>query len=144
MTIAEQIQEYVASGGDPVALQNISYYEARADKLYWCRLCGAPEVAQYRPETAQRMRAEGLCFTCDLWEQRVQGDTSKWILVGHTLYTDCGRSNEPSYLLGHAGREFRIRNLATDEILSTNNLWCGGTLPKRYHERFPDTHCFVL
>ncbi|MGE4375683.1 MAG: hypothetical protein AB7D01_08300 [Methanoculleus sp.] len=109
MTIAEQVQEYVASGGDPVALQNISYYEARADRLYWCRLCGAPEVAQYSPKTAQRMRAEGLCFTCDLWEQRVQGDTGKWILVGH------------------AGREFRIRNPATDEILSTNNLWCGGT-----------------
>jgi len=73
MSIAERIEQYIQSGGDPVARVNLAYYEANASNLYWCKECGAPEVARYSPSVAQRMRSKELCFTCDFWEQRVQG-----------------------------------------------------------------------
>ena len=41
---------------------------------------------------------------------------------------------------GFGGRVFRFRDLATDEVITWNDMWFAGRIPPAWHERIPDTH----
>lgn len=108
---------------------------------YFCRKCGAPEVACYSNEA--RLRDRQLCFSCNFWEEKAEQLPGKYIIINHTLYSDAGHqpNTNPSFL-GFAGRLWHIQ-MNDGRTIVTNNLWTAGRMPHEYWERFPDNAKFV-
>ena len=72
-----------------------------------------------------------------MWSQREQeylsGNKDNVIIVNGKLYTDAGNtSGRSTQFNGFGGSKFNIRILDGNKEWSTNNLWCGGTIPKKY------------
>lgn len=93
-----------------------------------------------------RLRRRSLCFSCDLWTDRItEAIEPGTVIVGGTYYgydpAAPVRGGNPS-LLGHAGRRFSIL-LADGSMVTTNNLWCGGSIPEHFRDRIPDNARWV-
>ena len=104
-------------------------------------------VPSYVPPTGQQMIDRQLCFHCNYWEEmanelRTATDPRR-LIINHRIYLDAGYSKDARTFLGFGGREFRYRRVGSDEVILTNNLWSGATLPPEYWAEFPDTAEFV-
>lgn len=103
-----------------------------------CRKCGQIYGNRYSHKDLSIL---GLCFSCDLWTERVQ--SKRKIVIEHVMYSDGGRkSRDEAGFLGHGGREFKIE-MNDSTIIKTNNLWCGGDVPKRFQDEIPDNAKFI-
>lgn len=115
-----------------INLGRIANHLNKGTTHHFCVDCGKIEIGTTKPQLAKSM----LCFHCDFWKQREQHHLKNPLLIvdGRT-YSDGG--NKPSSrsdFLGHAGRTFHISMLDGSKEWSTNNLWCGGDIPKKYRE----------
>lgn len=114
---------------------------------YMCLKCQAPAVPSYSPPTGQQMIDRQLCFHCNYWENKAEelhtAPDPRRIIVDHNIYMDVGYSRGTRAHLGFGGREFRYRRVGSDEVILTNNLWTGGSLPPEYWAEFPDNAEFV-
>lgn len=105
----------------------------KGDSFHFCVDCGKIEFAKYYEPVKSK-----LCFTCNFWKEREQeylNCINDILIIDGVWYSDGGNkpNSNPSYL-GHAGREFTIKMLHSDIKWNTNNLWCGGDIPKKYRE----------
>ena len=116
------------------------------ESWFWCGICGKPEQGSLsRPNDRKKTRHEELkekhlCHSCDHWKSQDLSAES-CIIVNSSVYSNGGRKSPDERFLGHSGREFLILNHKTNKLISTNNLWSGGTIPKRF--MVPDNSEFV-
>lgn len=80
------------------------------------------------------------CFTKKFWNNII-AEKDKHIVVGGTCYAVATAPTNGFY--GFDGRGFRIKMLDTGEVITTNNLWCQGEVPKEYRHLLPNTAQFV-
>lgn len=117
---------------------------AKNPNAYRCVECGMlADANDYHG--GERMKADGTCFYCDLWRQRVRDSGPGDIVVDGIMYAYDPRHPKKGgekFLLGHGGREFKIL-LADGSTVVTNNLWCGGNVPEHFRSRLPDNAKFV-
>lgn len=95
-----------------------------------CKICGK-EVLDTSPFRSKKICSEE-CFLVDFWNKALDGDE---IVVDGRCYHDGGNVDRPSRsrLLGHGGREFKIRMKKDSKVIVTNNLWDNGLIPKSRH-----------
>lgn len=114
----------------------------RAAEVVTCVECGMLDD----PDSyvgGERLRKRSLCLSCALWTDRATKAATNpgTVVVDGTFYgydpAHPIRGGNPS-LLGHSGRRFTFLMLETGRTVTTNNLWCGGTIPDRFRDRIPD------
>ena len=112
---------------------------------FTCAECGMLEQSTGWAN-GTRLVARSLCFSCDLWVDRVaeRGSPGKVIVDGRWYGYDptCPmRGGRPEHR-GFGGRRFAIL-LADGTTVVTDNLWTGGEIPERFRDRLPDDARFV-
>ena len=118
----------------------------RAAEVVTCVECGMLDDPASIADGG-RLRTRSLCFSCDLWTDRIaEVGHPGTVIVGGTFYgydpAAPVRGGNPS-LLGHGGRRFTIQH-ADGSTVTTNNLWCGGTIPEHFRDRIPDNARFEV
>lgn len=110
-----------------------------------CKICGGVVhtncqlFGYFDKEVAQR----NLCSICNLWYNRLsQQNNPNIFIIDGMFYQDAGPSTNPKHSLGFAGLRFYIKT-NDGRIVSTNNLWYGGTVPKIWKSKYPDTAIFI-
>lgn len=110
-----------------------------------CKVCGGVVhthcqlFGYFDKEVDQR----NFCSTCNLWYNRLSQRTDPNIfIIDGMYYQDAGPSKNPKHSLGFAGLQFNIKT-NDGKIVSTNNLWYGGTVPTAWKDAFPDTAVFI-
>ena len=85
------------------------------------------------------------CFQEKLWRARENEylNDKAFIIIEGCLYKDGGyKKTKNTSILGHSGREFKIKMNNGVEIF-TNNLWCGGDIPENHRKILCDNAVFV-
>lgn len=104
-----------------------------------CVICGGVAGTKYMDNLTQIVR--NMCFSCNFWTERVlqHKDNENVFIIEGQWYTDGGRKDNPKYPqhLGFGGSEFKIQT-NDGRIVSTNNLWFGGKIPKYFLSQLPD------
>ena len=120
--------------------QNLPYYfKGQLQKgayFHFCKHCGEIEFCSYVPATKERLIQNQTCFHCDFWEEREKSflsDDNKTFIVNGKTYSDGGATKgRDTQYNGFGGAVFNIRMLDGSREWITNNLWCGGNIPKKY------------
>lgn len=103
-----------------------------------CKVCGKEYTDSPFYDSCRLCSDE--CFYIDHWNNALD---DKAIIIDGECYHDGG--NKPtenrSYMLGCAGRVFRIRFKKDNRIIETNNLWRQGKIPPE--RNVPDNAEFV-
>lgn len=68
-------------------------------------------------------------------------DGRRVAVIGHTYY-EIGDGDGFAGRLGFGGQKFVIEFFDGHRI-TTNDLWCAGTVPPKWRRRHPDNACFV-
>lgn len=117
---------------------NIKYYIPRQLEKgahhFFCKECGRIEFATYNPDVKKRLEDNQHCFHCDFWIEREKEYLTKgFLIIDGCVYSDAGntKGKNTSYN-GFGGSVFKIRMLDGSKEWETNNLWCGGEIPKKY------------
>ena len=78
------------------------------------------------------------CFRINFWNEIV-AEKNKHIIINGECYYDEGNIDNPNRhsFLGCAGRRFWIR-FNDGRTITTNNLWCQGTIPEDFRDKLPD------
>ncbi|MNG00969.1 hypothetical protein D3C85_681620 [compost metagenome] len=81
-----------------------------------------------------RLTENQQCHHCDFWAVREQQHLNKpFIIVNGCTYSDGGKtSGRSTQYNGFGGAIFKIRMIDSSKEWDTNNLWCGGDIPKKY------------
>nr|DAH57145.1 MAG TPA: hypothetical protein [Caudoviricetes sp.] len=117
---------------------NIKYYIPgqleKGTPHFFCKECGRIEFATYSPDVKKRLEDNQHCYHCDFWVQREKEYLSKgFLIVNGCVYSDAGNTKGKNTAYnGFAGSVFKIRMLDRSKEWETNNLWCGGDIPKKY------------
>lgn len=112
-----------------------------------CKECGSPYGLNWCDPYPKLLVEANLCFSCYHWTEalarinkpgqlRIDGTCYSYNVKQPIVKID---GNGAGY--GHGGRRFCIR-LKSGETVETNNLWCGGRVPARFKDRFPDNASF--
>jgi|SRR5690554_1155085 len=121
-----------------INMKRTEYLIEQGHYHHFCKDCGVIEFATYDPSTKEKLKESQLCFGCNLWGERCEKlltNPGKSIIVNGVLWTDGGKKTDISgEFLGCAGQTFKIRKLDGSKEWETNNLWCGGDIPKKYRE----------
>lgn len=106
----------------------------KSEHHYFCKECGEIEFGGYLNK--MDLEEKQLCFGCHHWlekEQEYLDNPSKTLIINGEVYGDAGAtSGRDTHYNGFAGSVFHIRMLDGSREWSTNNLWCGGDIPKKY------------
>lgn len=82
-----------------------------------------------------------MCFSCSFWHELLGNPKS--IIIDGAHYIDEGRvPGNQSQFVGYGGREFLIK-MNDGRVISTNNLWNQGTIPKSWRNDFPNNAEFL-
>ena len=111
-----------------------------------CVICGADishNRTKYTVRIIDEMELDKYCFDCGFWMEKVNG--VGFIDVNGTSYKPCGlRKDVPGSVLGYGGALFTIELLEdvvglgkAGDIIQSNNVWCQGSIPKRFQGRIP-------
>lgn len=105
-----------------------------------CKICGSYYANHY---SHKDLSIEGLCFSCDHWDERAKIQHTK-IVVDGTMYSDGGKVDKATTrgFLGFGGADWKIE-MFDGRIIETNNLWCSGNIPERFKDRIPDNAKFI-
>ena len=145
---------------------NKGYWRNHLDKgkfeySFYCTECGCPEGSNWISGVKERLLEERKCHSCSHWYHIAKeyqetatiesvrccyrGSENKVMIIKGVLYSDAGyKENTCSSILGYAGAVFNIKDLSTGEVITTNNLWRGGEVPKKYRlSLMKDTHEFM-
>jgi len=77
------------------------------------------------------------------WSMQLS-DRKGAVVINHTHYRiSPDRPESQRDLAGHGGSLFRIRMLASGEVIETRNLWYQGVIPPSWRDRLPDDAEFV-
>lgn len=106
----------------------------KGESHFFCKECGEIEFATYTNKS--KLLEHQLCFGCNLWQEReeeyLRGKKPILIVKG-CVYTDGGNTfGRSTQYNGFGGAKFNIRMLDGSKEWGTNNLWCGGNIPKKY------------
>lgn len=96
---------------------------------------------ELRNPLPQLMKARGLCFSCSFWTDKIESPApNREIINGeHFIFSP---DNPNQYFKGNGGKPFyAIHN--DGSIISTNNMWCQGTIPDHFKSKLPDTARFI-
>lgn len=117
---------------------NIKYYIKRQLEKgathFFCKECGRIEFARYIPNVSKRLEDSQNCYHCDFWVQREEEYLTKgFLIIDGCVYSDAGNTKGKNTAYnGFGGSVFKIRMLDGSKEWETNNLWCGGEIPKKY------------
>ena len=119
---------------------NLPYYiKGQLEKgttHHFCVECGCIEFAACSQEIKSRLEEKQKCFSCDFHEEREKEyliGTKSFLIIKGQIYSDAGATKgRNTKYNGFAGHEFTIRMLDGSKEWKTNNLWCGGPIPKKY------------
>lgn len=108
--------------------------------FHFCKECGMIEFSTYTHK--DKLMQGQLCFSCDLWIDRANNIKPKHLIVKRgeelTFYSDAGASSCLKRTLGFGGAHWEYKMLINpDEVITTNNMWHGGTIPKHLYYLFP-------
>jgi hypothetical protein len=107
-----------------------------------CKECGMLEELHWDTKTNEKMNRLSLCFHCNFWQEYVeQKDNPRYHRIKGTHYVVSPETNGPDNWKGYSGRKFIIKR--GEEIITTTNLWCQGTIPDHFKDRLPDTSEFL-
>lgn len=111
----------------------------KGEYYHFCKECEQIEFATYVEPTKTNLKEHQMCFHCNFWRERSEefvNKPGKTFIVNGRTYSDGGNRPNTSRkdFLGCAGRVFKIRMLDGSKEWETNNLWCGGDIPKKYRE----------
>ena len=120
-------------------------------KDFNCKYCGAPETDHWNEGDIKNiMTEEELCFNCAFWEIHARyleknPDDKTVFIIDHCRYHDGGTVDKSKVggFLGHGGRNFKIKRYDSEEIYTTNNLWCQGDVPEFFWDRLPNNAEFI-
>lgn len=109
-----------------------------------CKICEASDFhGNYASDIGERMKRDGICFTCAFWEMRAEAGCPT--VIDNCVYSPGNNTNENSRadFRGCAGRRFDIEYLDDGQKITTFDLWVGGVVPERWRERIPNTAKFL-
>lgn len=110
-----------------------------------CVECGGVITLNYFDPTPKILTTKCVCFSCNHWlEVEEEKDNPRRVFVKGVAYWRKDYRNiadRDKHVLGFSGQEFRIKMHSGEEYL-TNDLWCNGTIPKRFLQRLPDNAIF--
>ena len=108
-----------------------------------CKVCGKEEnISMFYPDTQKKLRQNGLCFSCQVWQERLPlVNNPEVAIIDGTFYTIGPEDDTPKQLRGFGGDKFVIRFKDGREI-TTTNLWCGGDIPSVWQDKFPNNADF--
>jgi hypothetical protein len=107
-----------------------------------CCECGQVFGTHYDKGLSNRLVANKTCFTCDFWRGHVHNASNPKSLRIEGQHYWLGAGGGDSRWRGHGGREFTIRRLS-GELVVTTDLWHQGIIPPHFRERLPDNAAFV-
>ena len=118
--------------------------ERKDKKMKICCICGKEfeKSKWYKPFD---LVCDTECFHEKLWQDREKEHIEKpFIIIDGVMYSDAGYVKNPrdSSFLGHGGRMFHIQ-MNDGTTISTNNLWCGGSIPEKHREILSDNASFI-
>ena len=107
-----------------------------------CRICGCEEHPN-RFINAKDLIAECMCFSCDLWNRRVEEykNSAHSIPIIDGIYYSIGDEDSKSISRGFGGARFQIEFNDGFKVVSTN-LWCGSEVPEIWKDKLPDNARF--
>lgn len=123
-----------------------------SEEYYICSMCGRWEEKN-RTKSAvcgktlqyQAMENMHLCFHCSFWCEKVLRSQREkhWyrnlVIDGSTFHChEPGLQTGDNSSMGFGGRIFIIRNLSTNEEITTNCLWHGDFIPSVFRDFFPN------
>ena len=98
-----------------------------------CPICGKEVKHNHYSEHSKffGLCGDTECFNKRFWQLALD---DKAIIVDGTCYHVGKKSTDSRYTndLGFDGRIFHIKMLGTGKVITTNNLWCNGKVPKEY------------
>lgn len=112
-----------------------------------CKICNRLIETHYYEPIKSELIKKNYCFLCNLWDERIKELSKPNVyVIDHNFYTDGGYVDKKGngWGLGYGGRLFNIKSHKDGKIISTNNLWNGGDIPKHFWDKIPDNAEFVL
>lgn len=116
--------------------RNLSHYIHRklneGAEHFFCKGCGEIEFASWANGSV--LVEHQLCHRCNFWREKEDQYLSEgFLIINGRTYSDAGATKgRDTSFNGFGGHTFNIRMLDGSREWSTNNLWCGGDIPKRY------------
>lgn len=108
-----------------------------------CRICGEKFNIQCYLEPNKDI-CDGTCYiTNKIWEERARLKKEKrLIIIDGEVYADKGKTQLTSSYNEFGGKNFKIK-MNSGEIIDTNNLWHGGSVPEFYAKQLEDNAIFL-
>lgn len=108
-----------------------------------CSKCTKPYSTSYFH--GKTMIEKNLCFSCHFWGDRISQKMDDGVAIIDGLFfafdTKHPIKSGDTRWLGHGGRKFLIK-FNDGRSFETNDLWCGGKIPKLFLPDFPNTATF--
>lgn len=115
---------------------------------FTCGECGQEARNSYSEPYFTDMLKHKRCFICQFWqyqERKLEKEHRFSVIIDGAIYGLGSRTSGP--FRGMAGRRFDIEFIPPSAFagkrVSCFDVWAGGKLPKRMHQRFPDTAKFL-
>lgn len=121
----------------------------KGEYFHFCKECGRIEFCHYVPDVKTRLIENKLCYSCDFWcireQEFLNGNKRNVLIINGKTYGDAGSTKGRSTQFnGFGGAVFNIKMLDGSKEWTTNNLWHGGTIPKRLRlTTMKDTAIFI-
>lgn len=131
-------KRHIFVGFNSIKLNHKNWVKGQLDSgayHFFCSDCEAISFPSGYGKEASMVEQQ-LCFYCELDKEREQEHLNKpKLIIGGVLYGDAGATSKANTKFnGFGGRVFKIRMLDGSKEWETNNLWCGGELPRKYRE----------
>lgn len=110
---------------------------------YKCPECKGIVSFSNDEEDAEYQKENKVCKSCLHTLKRIDCSDSNLVIIDCVgYYIKPYNNSAPSHCLGFGGREFTIKK-ANGEIVTTNNLWHNGDIPKRFQKRLSNNAEFL-
>lgn len=103
----------------------------------FCKSCGGFINFCYVDDVNKRLYEKGICYVCDFWDN-ISNREGNIVIEGKVYVIGDG-----SYIRGFGGRTFKIR-LLTGQMITTNDLWFNGEIPKLFRDKIPDNASLII
>jgi len=115
------------------SISTVSYKDVN-DNLIVCSYCGGKDrPGRWDNEIKDRMHSEKRCFSCIHWFDAVEqkDDDNCAIIDGNIYWVKDLSSTRHKVCLGFGGRVFHVE-WHNGRKKTSNNVWHGGEIPKRF------------
>lgn len=117
--------------------------------IFHCKICQAPEIANYNTEIKHRLITKQICFACDFWQEKIQWRKNNkpdcYVIAGfhYKIEPDADPNDHlGKRWSGYGGSKFIVLPHNGTEIV-TRNLWHQGEIPERFRDVLTDNAVFV-